>query len=82
MIPDDYSEGFAGDALRALHLVYSNFKMRSKTLLALTLLGSLAFAAEIPRKSPEFAVELPDGKQVLVSSYRGKVLCLVLIRST
>ena len=53
-----------------------------KTLAALALLLATAFAAEIPRKSPEFAIELPGGKQVLVSSYRGKVLCLVFILTT
>jgi hypothetical protein len=51
------------------------------TVAALALLAPV-FAAEVPRKSPEFAVELPDGKQVLVSSYRGKVLCLAFILST
>jgi len=53
-----------------------------KILVALAVLLLPAFAAEVPRKSPEFAVELPDGKQVLVSSYRGKVLCLAFILTT
>jgi hypothetical protein len=55
--------------------------MRCKTLTALALLGA-AFAADIPRKAPEFAVQLSDGKQALVSSYRGKVLCVAFILST
>jgi hypothetical protein len=55
--------------------------MRSKTLSTLALLGT-AFAADIPRKAPEFAVQLSDGKQALVSSYRGKVLCVAFILST
>jgi hypothetical protein len=55
--------------------------MRSKTLIALALLGA-AFAADVPRKAPEFAVQLLDGKQALVSSYRGKVLCVAFILST
>jgi hypothetical protein len=55
--------------------------MRSKILTALALLGA-AFAADVPRKAPEFSVQLPDGKPALVSSYRGKVLCLLLILTT
>lgn len=65
-----------------LFLVYSSFKMRLKTLFMLALLAGAGFAAQIPRKSPEFAIQLPDGKQLLVSSYRGKVLCLVFILTT
>jgi hypothetical protein len=56
--------------------------MRLKILLALALLACSTFAAQIPRKSPEFAIQLPDGKQLLVSSYQGKVLCLVFILTT
>ncbi len=52
--------------------------MRSKILPALALFGA-AFAADVPRQAPEFAVQLTDGKQVLVSSYKGKVLCLAFI---
>ena len=37
--------------------------MRSKIILTLTLLAGHAFAADIPRKSPEFAIQLPDGKE-------------------
>ena len=55
--------------------------MRSTILLAAGLLGA-AFAADIPRKAPEFSVQLPDGKQAQVSSYQGKVLCLVFILTT
>jgi hypothetical protein len=52
--------------------------MPSKILTVLALI-SAAFAADLPRKAPEFSVQLPDGKPALVSSYRGKVLCLALI---
>jgi hypothetical protein len=55
--------------------------MRSKILTALALLAT-AFAADVARKAPEFAVKLPDGKQALVSSYRGKILCLAFILTT
>jgi len=55
---------------------------RTKLLLTLALVAGSVFAAEIPRKSPEFGVQLPDGKQALVSSYKGKVLCLAFILTT
>ena len=56
--------------------------MRIKTLAILTLLTGSLFAAEIPRKSPEVVIKLTDGKQILASEYRGKVLCLVFILTT
>ena len=46
-------------------------------LTALTLTG-----AEIPRQSPEFAVVLPDGKQELLSKYKGKVVVLEFLITT
>ncbi len=36
-------------------------------------------AATIPRHSPEFAINLNSGKQVLLSSYKGKVVALIFI---
>jgi peroxiredoxin len=33
-----------------------------------------AVAAEVPRKAPEYAFTMPNGKQVLLSQYRGKVV--------
>jgi len=56
--------------------------MRTTIPLTLALLAGSAFAADIPRQAPEFAVQMPDGKQVLVSSYAGKVLCLAFILTT
>ncbi len=50
-------------------------------LTILVALGALG-AATLPRKSPEFAVQLPDGKEALVSQYRGNVLCLVFVLTT
>jgi hypothetical protein len=55
--------------------------MRSKTLTAFALLAT-AFAADVPRKASEFTVQIPGGKPALVSSYRGKVLCLAFILTT
>lgn len=40
------------------------------------------WSATIPRESPDFAIKMTDGKQVHVSDYRGKVLCLVFILTT
>jgi hypothetical protein len=55
--------------------------MLAKIIVTLALAG-LAFAAEIPRKSPDFVVQLAGGKQTKVSDYQGKVLCLVFILTT
>ena len=57
--------------------------MRTKIIVTLAAMLGTALAAEItPRKSPELAIQLTDGKQVKVSDYRGKVLCLVFILTT
>jgi thiol-disulfide isomerase/thioredoxin len=39
-------------------------------------------AAEIPRQSPDYSVQMMNGKQIKVSDYRGKVLCLTFILTT
>jgi hypothetical protein len=56
--------------------------MRTKILVLLALLSACSFAAKVPRKSPEFAIQTPDGKQVLLSSYRGKIVCFLFILTT
>jgi hypothetical protein len=56
--------------------------MLRRAILFLTLAATLTFAADTPRKSPEFVIDMGPGKQVLVSQYRGKVLCLVFILTT
>jgi peroxiredoxin len=43
--------------------------------------GSLG-AATIPRPSPDFSIQMTNGKQIKVSDYRGKVLCLAFILTT
>ncbi len=48
----------------------------------LALAVSSALAIEIPRKAPEFVIDMGQNKQILVSQYRGKVLCLVFILTT
>jgi peroxiredoxin len=48
-------------------------------------LGSLwlpATAAEVGKPSPEFAIRYNDGSQKLVSSFRGKVVCLLFVHTT
>ncbi|HTS46716.1 MAG TPA: hypothetical protein VMH05_02165 [Bryobacteraceae bacterium] len=53
-----------------------------RAILILALAVTSALAIEIPRKSPEFVVDMGPNKQLLVSQYRGKVLCLVFILTT
>ncbi len=55
--------------------------MRRRIFL-LALVAVSALGSEIPRKSPEFVIQFPGDKQLLVSQYRGKVLCLVFILTT
>jgi len=56
--------------------------MLRRAILLLALAASSGFGIDIPRKSPEFVIMLPGDKQLLVSQYRGKVLCLVFILTT
>ncbi len=48
----------------------------SSLLLLAFLHASLLPAATVPRQSPEFGFEVPGGKQVLLSQYKGKVVML------
>lgn len=43
------------------------------------LLAVFLEAAQAPRRSPEFGISLPNGKQVLLSQHRGKVVALMFI---
>lgn len=55
----------------------------SASLAALLLLTSGAPAmGPVPRPSPEFGFELPGGKQVLLSQYKGKVVMLAFFLTT
>ena len=38
--------------------------------------------ADVPRPAPEFAVRMMDGKDMLLSQQRGKVVCLLFILTT
>lgn len=41
--------------------------------------AGLAGAAQVPRRSPEFAVSLNGGRQILLSQYKGKVIAMLFI---
>src|SRR5277367_739642 len=56
--------------------------MRALLISTLTIAALSLPAATIPRQSPDFPIQLANGKQIKVSDYRGKVLCLGLILTT
>jgi peroxiredoxin len=56
--------------------------MRAFTIATLVLASRSLWAADVPRQSPDFPIQLTDGKQIKVSDYRGKVLCLTFILTT
>ena len=41
-----------------------------------------AWAADVPRPSPDFSINMPDGGKLAVKSYRGKVVVLTFISTT
>ena len=51
-------------------------------VLSIALLAGVLSAAQVPRHSPEFAINMADGRQVLLSQYRGKVVALAFILTT
>jgi thiol-disulfide isomerase/thioredoxin len=51
-------------------------------LLIPALAGLISAAGPVPRKSAEFVIQHPDGKQQLLSSYRGKTVVLSLMFTT
>ena len=59
-----------------------------KTRLACLFLAALSLATvplaaqELPRKAREWPIYTPDGKQILLSSYHGKVVVLAFILTT
>jgi peroxiredoxin len=44
--------------------------------------GAPPYAPGTPRKSPEFTITEPSGKQILISSFRGKILILPFMFTT
>jgi len=56
--------------------------MRALTIATFVLAAAPLWAAQIPRQSPDFTIQLTNGKQIKVSDYRGKVLGLTFILTT
>src|SRR5438105_445561 len=54
----------------------------SMWMLSLLLCAALATGATIPRRSPEFAMNTADGKQILLSQYNGKTVVFAFILTT
>jgi peroxiredoxin len=56
---------------------------RTTTLLTLAIgLVWTGMAATVPRRSPEFVIHTPDGKQTLLSQYRGKAVVVAFVSTT
>lgn len=53
-----------------------------KLCLAPLVAASVLFGVEVPRKAPEFVIQLPQGGQKLLTDYRGKVVCLEFLFTT
>jgi peroxiredoxin len=57
--------------------------MRFAKILLFTTLTILPLAAgDVPRKAGEFAAQMPQGGQLLLSQYKGKVVCLEFLFTT
>lgn len=57
--------------------------MQTRRAFSAVLAGAgLAAGATVPRPSPEFGFEVPGGKQVLLSQYRGKLVMLGFFLTT
>lgn len=59
--------------------------MRLTVISAILGLGLGAFSllgAEVPRPAPELAIKLPNGQQLLLSQFRGKVVALEFLLTT
>lgn len=54
----------------------------AKSLLFFSLTLLPLAAADVPRKAPEFAAQTPAGGQLLLSQYKGKVVCLEFLFTT
>ena len=53
-----------------------------KILAMMTLAAIAAAAAEVPRKTPEFVIQMLDGKDQLLSKYRGKMVVIEFFSPT
>jgi thiol-disulfide isomerase/thioredoxin len=57
-------------------------RVRIAAISLLTLAATSLFAAEVPRKAPEFVIYLPQGGHKLLSEFRGKVVALEFLFTT
>jgi hypothetical protein len=57
-------------------------KLRLAVLAALSFAMLSLQAQEVPRKAGEWTIQMPDGKQLLLSTYHGKVVVLAFILTT
>ncbi len=56
---------------------------RIATLIAVSgILLTQAFAQEVPRPAPEFVINMPNGSQVLLSQFNGKIVLLAFMLTT
>lgn len=54
----------------------------TKTLLAFLVAAGMALSADLPRPAGEFSIHMPDGKQTLLSSAKGKIVVLSFFFTT
>lgn len=54
----------------------------SAALLCLLLASALLAASQLPRKSPELQIQIPGGKPIDLSQYKGKTVVLAFILTT
>ena len=57
----------------------SKRRFLAPVLALLSVTAPVAEAINVPRPSPELVINLHDGKQVLLSQYRGKVVVVAFI---
>jgi len=63
-----------------IHVILKIHRMK---LLSLSLAACLLMSgAQLPRKAYDVPINLPDGRKLNVSDYRGKVVCLAFILTT
>ena len=53
-----------------------------RKLLVLMALATALFAAQVPRKAPEFVFQMVDGPQQLLSMYKGKTIAVAFMYTT
>ena len=69
----DYNYGHPGGALN---------RQLAAAMLSLGVTLPMLMGAEVPRPAPEFVIKLTNGQQLLLTSYRGKVVALEFLLTT